>query len=166
MHPTRDFPIFLEMVGDNFSKIPISCWIEICYSPTTKKLSYYPNVSVDKAGNIICPKGYVPYGWGGAMGPAQFIPSTWKLYEKKVKEYTGKAVASPWDFEDAFFAAALYLKDLGGATSKGEYYAASRYYGGSSTYAGGVAERAWCIQQYIDNGSMSSACEKLIFPNY
>lgn len=50
--------------------------------------------------------------WGGAMGPAQFIPTTWKLYKPKVEAITNKT-ASPWVVRDAFLAAGLYLKAFG-----------------------------------------------------
>jgi peptidoglycan hydrolase CwlO-like protein len=70
-------------------------------------------------------------GWGGAMGPAQFIPSTWVGYEKSVTAITGKA-ADPWDIRDAFIAAAIKLKDDGAGTQSGEWAAAMRYFSGST----------------------------------
>lgn len=70
-----------------------------------------------------------PYGWGGAMGPGQFIPSTWLKYDDQIKNLTSK-VADPWDIADAFLATGLYLKDLGGV--KNEFSAAMHYFSGSS----------------------------------
>lgn len=72
-------------------------------------------------------------GWGGAMGPAQFIPSTWVLYKSKVSAITGKP-ANPWDIRDAFLAAALLLKDNGatGGRSDAEWRAAMIYFSGST----------------------------------
>ncbi len=115
MNPSRDVPIFLNLIDSiNHGKslirdpfaTPVSCVV------------YYNGR---------------PYGWGGAMGPAPFIPSTWSTlgYGKKVSDITGK-VADPWDIKDAFLANGLYLKDLGAKNS--EYNAAMKYYcGGSCT---------------------------------
>jgi len=79
---------------------------------------------------VSCP---MSYGWGGAMGPAQFIPSTWMIYKDKVSAITGKA-ADPWNIKDAFLAAALYLKDYGAAeqTYNSEWKAAMIYFSGTS----------------------------------
>lgn len=166
IHPTRDLPLFLNIVngtGRSISKTPVSCWIPDCVS-TYYGSYYHCKASVASDGTAVCAKsGYTPYGFGGAMGPAQFIPSTWVIYEDKVRNQTGKATADPWSIQDSFTAAALYLKDLGGGTQSGEFRAASRYYGGSSSYANSVATRAWCIQDFVTNGSMSDYCQGLIF---
>jgi len=79
---------------------------------------------------VSCP---MEYGWGGAMGPAQFIPSTWINYRQKVREITGKT-ANPWDIKDAFLAAALYLADYKAAkqTYDAEWKAAMIYFSGST----------------------------------
>jgi len=104
MSPTRDVPYFLTI---------------------TEELGRDPyNTPVS------CP---MSVGWGGAMGPAQFIPDTWGNpkygYSQKVKEVTGKT-ADPWDIKDAFLAAGLYLRDLGAA--KDEFKAVMRYFSGYS----------------------------------
>ena len=73
------------------------------------------------------------YGCGGAMGPAQFIPSTWLIFENKVADLTGHNPPSPWDVEDAFTASAVFLAQSG-ATSKttaGEIRAAKTYISGN-----------------------------------
>ncbi len=52
--------------------------------------------------------------WGGAMGPAQFMPNTWLNlgYRDRVAAITGQP-ASPWRVRDAFLASGLYLMDWG-----------------------------------------------------
>jgi peptidoglycan hydrolase CwlO-like protein len=142
MKPTRDVVPFLAITaasGRDPYNTPVSCWIT----------DY---------------RGGVPYGWGGAMGPAQFIPSTWNLFTDRLTTLLGKA-PDPWAIKDSFTAAALYLSDLGASaqTSAKESNAASRYYGGSSSYARSVISRATCIQTFVDNGTMSTSCENLIF---
>ncbi|MDO8600031.1 MAG: hypothetical protein Q7R73_00215 [bacterium] len=75
------------------------------------------------------------YGCGGAMGPAQFIPTTWLLFEERVAQLTRHNPPNPWNVEDAFTASAIFLAD-GGATSKttaGEMRAARIYISGRST---------------------------------
>lgn len=73
-------------------------------------------------------------GWGGAMGPAQFIPSTWMAYKDQVSKMTGNNPANPWDIRDAFAAAALYLSRWGAAkqTRDAEWRAAMIYFSGST----------------------------------
>jgi len=74
------------------------------------------------------------YGCGGAMGAAQFLPSTWLLYEDQISAITGHKPPNPWDMNDAFVASALYLKDLGagGQTDATEWKAAMRYFAGNN----------------------------------
>ena len=88
---------------------------------------------------VSCP---ASYGYGGAMGPAQFIPSTWMLYKRKVEQSLGGGFASPWVPEHAFLAAALYLVDLGAdGTWRGQYNAAAKYYGQAGSYCRQVLNR-------------------------
>ncbi|XOB41431.1 MAG: lytic murein transglycosylase [Candidatus Nealsonbacteria bacterium] len=102
MNPTRDLPYFLE-ICQKLGRDPLS-------TP------------------VSCP---MSIGWGGAMGPAQFIPDTWGNprygYGQKVKEVTGRE-ADPWDIRDAFLASGLYLRDLGAKTN--EFKAVMRYFSG------------------------------------
>lgn len=124
MHPTRDAPLFLaiaEILGFEASTQQVSC--------------------------PIIGSGGVRIGWGGAMGPLQFIPSTWAIYggivqsgtawtyakgEDRIRSLTGKEFASsPFDKQDAFMAAALLLRDNGAAGSyASDRLAALRYYAG------------------------------------
>lgn len=83
------------------------------------------------------------YGWGGAMGPAQFLPNTWMAYEAEVARLTGRNPADPWNIEDAFTAAALKLS-RGGASSKtreGEVRASKAYISGSGNCAKSICNR-------------------------
>jgi membrane-bound lytic murein transglycosylase B len=86
---------------------------------------------------VSCP---MSYGWGGAMGPAQFIPSTWMLYRDRLKEINGKP-ADPWSIKDSFLAAALYLSDYGAKkqTYDGELNAALSYFAGPGWYKSSYA---------------------------
>lgn len=142
MKPTRDVPPFLEITkasGRDPYATPVSCWIP----------AYV---------------GGLPYGWGGAMGPAQFIASTWMLFEDELEQILGRP-ADPWAIRDSFTASGLYLADLGASkqTASAENTAAGRYYGQSGAYNTGVMTRAACIQTFIDDGTMSSYCQNLIF---
>jgi membrane-bound lytic murein transglycosylase B len=127
MKPTRDVQPFLEI---------------------TKALGFDPAQTV-----VSCPIAGVA-GYGGAMGPAQFIASTWKLFEDRLKTALGH-FANPWDAQDAFMASAFYLDDLGAgaATYSSEIKAACKYYGtGGSTcsYGRSVMNLKAAIQSDID----------------
>ncbi|MDO8264882.1 MAG: lytic murein transglycosylase [Candidatus Parcubacteria bacterium] len=109
MKPSRDVQPFLqitEALGRDPLNTPVSCPI--------------PSVG----------------GYGGAMGPAQFIPSTWANpqynYGQKVAELTGKP-ADPWNINDAFLAAGLYLAKAGATkqTYDYEWCSALTYFAGS-----------------------------------
>lgn len=78
---------------------------------------------------VSCP---MSFGYGGAMGPGQFIPSTWKLYAPRLQAILGRP-GNPWNINDAFMATALYVSDYG-ATSQtydGEWRAAMIYFAGT-----------------------------------
>lgn len=82
---------------------------------------------------VSCPIAGVA-GYGGAMGPAQFIASTWKLFIPRLTADLGH-LPNPWSAQDAFMASALYLTDLGGvgASTSAQLKAACRYYGSGGT---------------------------------
>lgn len=101
----------------------------------TKKLGMDPSTTP-----VSCPIASVG-GWGGAMGPSQFIPTTWKSYEGKIASALGISTPNPWNPEHAFTATALYLRDLGAANGgyTAEHTAAAKYYAGNN-YAGGPGQ--------------------------
>ncbi|MBY0538625.1 hypothetical protein K2P47_04485 [Patescibacteria group bacterium] len=123
MHPDRDQPVFLAIAGI------------LGFDARTRSVS--------------CPlvRGGVRTGWGGAMGPSQFIPSTWAVYGGIVKSGntwvyseasdairringTGSP-ANPFNNRDAFLATALLLRDNGATGSyAADRTAALRYYAG------------------------------------
>lgn len=114
---------------------------------TAAKLGFDPFNQV-----VSCPQSI---GYGGAMGPSQFIPSTWVMYEDKVAQALGKSVANPWEPEDAFMASAIFLSELGAGAGSGysaERQAAGRYYAGGNWatlglgYADSVLAKAQDIQ--------------------
>ena len=72
------------------------------------------------------------YGIGGAMGVAQFMPSTWMGYADSIASKTGNDPADPWSLKDGIMGMALYLKNKGGDSKSGEYQAAAMYYCGSN----------------------------------
>jgi len=89
------------------------------------------------------PAAYV--GCGGAMGIAQFMPTTWMGYKDRIAGLTGNNLANPWNLQDAFLAAAIKLADAGAnqKTYTAERKAYAMYIGGK--YWSGllsVAERA------------------------
>lgn len=123
MHPDRDAPVFLAISG------------VLGFDPRTKQVSC-PIVSNGER-----------YGWGGAMGPSQFIPSTWASYGGIVNNGSGwvysetndairringtGSPANPFNNQDAFIATALLLRDNGAdGTHAGNRLAALRYYAG------------------------------------
>jgi membrane-bound lytic murein transglycosylase B len=90
--------------------------------------------------------------WGGAMGPAQFIPSTWKGIRSRLATALGITTPDPWYPRDAFTASAIFLAELGGVGDSytAQIKAACRYYGsGGSTcsYGRSVMAKATNIQR-------------------
>ncbi len=132
MKPSRDhepFKTITDELGLDIDTTPVSCPMR------------------DSKGNQI--------GWGGAMGPAQFIPSTWMGYKDKVAAITGKT-ANPWDIRDAFIAAAIKLKAGGAGSVSGEWKAAMLYFSGSTNtkyrfYGDSVVSMANQYQADIDS---------------
>lgn len=113
---------------------------------------------------VSCPLGRTytsSRGYGGAMGPSQFIPSTWQLFAPRIAAAVGVVSPNPWDPRDAIVATAVYLSDLGAGlqTYSAERNAACKYYSGRScdtkkptnyTYGDSVLKKADTFQQNID----------------
>ncbi len=127
MNPSRDVPPFLKITSA-LGKDPFSTLVS-------------------------CPQ---EVGWGGAMGPAQFIPSTWTILASRITSALGSDVADPWSARDAFMAAGIYLTDIGAVSGSysAERDAACRYFSGSKcsksswarTYGDQVMAKASSIQ--------------------
>ncbi len=127
MKPTRDVPPFLAI---------------------TKTLGLNPYQTA-----VSCPIAGVA-GYGGAMGPAQFIASTWQLFAARLQTALGH-YANPWSPEDAFMASGMYLSDLGakGDSASAQSAAACKYYGsggGTCAYGSSVLKLKASIQANID----------------
>lgn len=148
MHPDRDQPIFAVIAQT------------VGFDPDNTPVSAKPG-----------------YGWGGAMGPSQFIPSTWAIYGGYVKDGNGNWVydrsqdvirqlmgksepSNPYNNRDAFLATGLLMRDNGAAagTYDAERLAALRYFagwGGATNpsyafYGDGVMQHTQRIQQEIN----------------
>lgn len=104
---------------------------------------------------VSCPQSI---GWGGAMGPAQFIASTWVLFEDRISKALGiSGIPDPWNPAHAFMASSMYLGDLGAYTGtySAERNAACRYYSGKvcsastlvASYGNSVIAKADVIQR-------------------
>lgn len=123
MHPDRDEPVFLAIAD------------ALGFDPYSRTVS----CPIIQNGSRV--------GWGGAMGPSQFIPSTWAIYGGIVNvgngwEYSkdsdairringGSGPSSPFNNQDAFIATALLMRDNGAnGTYSGDRLAALRYYAG------------------------------------
>lgn len=139
MHPTRDRPVFEKLMA------------ELGMNPDTTPVSRKPS-----------------YGWGGAMGPSQFIPSTWVMYKDRIAKATGESPPNPWNARTAIFATALLMMDNGadGGTYASERKAALKYFAGGNWskpayafYGDDVMEFATQFQKDMDilDGKMSVA---------
>ncbi len=96
------------------------------------------------------------YGCGGAMGPAQFLPTTWLRFSDDVAQLTGHNPPNPWNPEDAFQAAAVFLAKAGAAsqTASGELAAAKTYISGNPSCTKSICKyysnRILALSQEID----------------
>ena len=139
MNPTRDTPTFLSLLNS------------LGLDPSSQSV-YVSCANKDGA-------------YGGAMGPAQFIPSTWKLYSDEISKITGDNPPNPWNNSDAFAATGAYISDLESSQSCKDYAnankntlpyqtliercAAAKYYAGGSWYT----YRFWYGQPVVDQAN-------------
>lgn len=107
MSPTRDVPPFMEI---------------------TKALGIDPSTAI-----VSCPIVSTTYWNSGSFGPAQFLPSTWKIFIPRLQNALGH-YPNPWSPGDAFMASGMYLSDLGGigTSASAQSKAACRYNGSRS----------------------------------
>jgi membrane-bound lytic murein transglycosylase B len=105
---------------------------------------------------VSCPQSV---GYGGAMGPSQFIPSTWMLYKNRLANLSGESMPDPWNARTAIFATALLMQDNGADAGTREAWrrAALRYFAGgnwakpaNAPYGDGVLRHMDRIQAEID----------------
>ncbi|MFH1200767.1 MAG: lytic murein transglycosylase [bacterium] len=131
IHPTRDLP-FLQSIVEELGRNPL----------TTR---------------VSCP--LASGGYGGAIGPTQFLPSTWNGIKQKIANALGKNLPDPWIPEDAIMASSIYLSELGAGAGgyTAERTAALKYYAGSNWnkkanafYGNQVMQRVTTIQSNID----------------
>lgn len=137
MNPNQHdtFEEICDDLGYKAKKMPVSK--RVCYNPKAK----------DSCG-----------GWGGAMGPAQFMPSTWLGYKDKVADITGNSPADPWDLRDSLVAMGLKLSAISGVTNhkeSAEKKAAAMYLAGGawenySWYGDRVLDYADMFEKYIE----------------
>ena len=128
MKPSRDVGPFLEI---------------------TKELGLDPFKTI-----VSCPIVSKNYWNSGSIGPAQFLPSTWKLFVNRLQNLLGY-YANPWSPADSFLASGMYLGDLGGTgkSASAQSKAACRYNGlggNSCSYSRGVMKLKQKIQSDID----------------
>lgn len=146
------------------------CNYETAMSPSNQPLflAIVNSLHLDPSTLLVsCPNADGVYG--GAMGPAQFEPSTWDLYAPGIAQITGDNPPSPWNNADAFVATGLYLKDamagcapLYSTLIGQERCTAAKYYAGAAwksylwTYGEAVVERAESFASDIQTITASS----------
>jgi membrane-bound lytic murein transglycosylase B len=110
IHPSRDLPL-LKTILEKLGRDPLST-------------------------RVSCPIAGIA-GYGGAMGPTQFIPSTWNIVAGKVASAMGKEIADPWNAADAIMASGFLLQGNGAAGGgyTAERNAACKYYSGRNCSA-------------------------------
>ena len=128
MKPARHFGPFLEI---------------------TKALGLDPFKTI-----VSCPIVSNVYWNSGSIGPAQFLPSTWRNFISRLENILGY-YPNPWSPADSFMASGMYLSDLGGIgdSASAQSKAACRYNGYKTSpcpYSKSLAKLQAVIQRDID----------------
>ena len=148
--------------GNPFEQIMKAPRDTVPFAAITARLGRDPKITP-----VSCPpaaKYTAGRGFGGGMGPSQFIPSTWEGIKQELSTLVGVSpdMLDPWNPEHSFIATAMYLSDRGASSGgySAERNAACRYYSGSSCqpgrkpanvfYGDQVMEKATSIQANID----------------
>lgn len=148
--------------GNPFEQIMKSPRDTVPFADITARLGRDPKLTP-----VSCPpaaKYFSGRGFGGGMGPSQFIPSTWEIIKSGIAPLLGVSAnqADPWNPEHSFMATGLYMAhrgaDVGGYSA--ERNAACRYYSGGACepgrvpanvfYGDQVMQKATEIQKNID----------------
>ncbi|MBI4021847.1 MAG: hypothetical protein HY372_00660 [Candidatus Andersenbacteria bacterium] len=69
-------------------------------------------------------------GWGGAIGPGQFMPETWEQHAERLRTLMGKDVPDPFALPDALVAVGIMLADRGANDPARVVEAAARFLAG------------------------------------
>ncbi len=107
---------------------------------------------------VSCPI-YRDGSYGGAIGPAQFMPKTWwdinaeVGYKARVGAVIGSSIPSPFENKDSFVGTALYLKDAqtickNAFSKQWDMWACS-----ASKYYGGLALKGSTLSKYMYKSS-------------
>ena len=97
-------------------------------------------------------------GYGGAMGIAQFMPTTWLGYKSYIAGATGHNPPDPWSVIDGVMGMAKKLANDGATSKKGEYAASMLYYCGTS-HPTNSSIKAACNNYAADVQSLASGYE-------
>jgi peptidoglycan hydrolase CwlO-like protein len=129
--------------GCTFKQSRMSSYRATIFKSICKDLKYDYNKM-----KVSCPpSGY--RGTGGAMGVAQFMPDTWRAYEKSIASTTTHDPPDPWSLLDGVTAMALKLTKVSGVTDHKKSAEAKAY----CVYLAGNNWAAYCDSKGVDYGA-------------
>ncbi len=150
----KDFILGELVVESNLGRFTGGCYYSKGSHPVKKHMHSYDKTNylkiIDSLGygkndkKLSCWPGY---GYGGAMGIAQFMPTTWMGYKSRISKATGNNPPNPWNVVDGITGMAIKLAAAGANKKSGERIASKRY------YCGGPSSRYWHnrCDTYADN---------------